>query len=414
MEAVRASLENRTIEWKEEVAFEEWNAFFKLAMEHNVLPMVFESVYNSPAYRNSAGELTAYLRRVVLEAVYMQVQKNQEFLHLYQGLASKGLEPIVVKGATVRYLYPNSDNRTSGDEDFYIPNGSYDIYKEALADCDMVLAPWDAESEATNHEVSYNHKGGALRIEIHKDLFDDKLSAFSGMNDLFTDAFENSILIDLEGQKIRTMNHTDHMVFLVLHAFKHFITGGFGIRQVCDMVVYGNHFGGEIDWNRMMNKCKSIHADVFAAAIFDIGQKYLGFDWEKACFPTKWQNVKVDSEDMLNDLIEAGIFGSSDMNRKHSSNITLTAMAEDKTGKKVSSGKLSGMMKSVFVPLDSLVDRYTYLKKMPFLLPVAWMQRIFHYMKETRNADSASNNMIKALEIGNERVELMRKYGIIR
>lgn len=413
LEAVKASLEDRIIEWGESVSTEDWQHFFQIASKHNVLPMVFQSTYDSPVLKESAGNMIPLLRRSVMEQVFLQIRKNQEFLQLYRELSGKGLEPIVVKGAIVRSLYPNSDNRISGDEDFYIPAGTYNQYKDALAECHMTLAGWDAEKEESNHEVSYIHESGALKIEIHKDLFDSRLSAYSGMNDLFQDAFERSILVDIDGQPVRTMNHTDHMIFLVLHAFKHFVTSGFGIRQVCDMVVYGNHWGREIEWEELLDKCRSIHADQFAAAIFDIGRRYLGFDWEKSGYPELWQKIEVDSEDLLNDLIDAGIFGASDMSRKHSSNITLNAVTADKKGQKASTGRIQSAVKAVCLPVDKMSDRYPYLKKMPFLLPVAWIQRVWTYRKETAG-NKSGNNAAESIKIGNERVELMRKYGIIK
>ena len=51
------------------------------------------------------------------------------------------------------------------------------------------------------------------------------------------------------------------------------------------------------------------------------------------------------------------------------------------------------------------------MKKIPFLLPVAWLIRILRYEKEMRK--NAHKNVTDALKIGNQRIELMRKYKII-
>ena len=52
-------------------------------------------------------------------------------------------------------------------------------------------------------------------------------------------------------------------------------------------------------------------------------------------------------------------------------------------------------------------NEFAFLKKIPFLLPVAWLIRILRYEKEMRK------NVTDALKIGNQRIELMRKYKII-
>lgn len=57
-----------------------------------------------------------------------------------------------------------------------------------------------------------------------------------------------------------------------------------------------------------------------------------------------------------------------------------------------------------------LERRYPYLKKRPYLLPVAWVQRIAHYAGEQSGADNSASGSIK---LGKERIELMKLYGII-
>lgn len=108
-----------------------------------------------------------------------------------------------------------------------------------------------------------------------------------------------------------------HLFYLICHAFKHFLHSGFGIRQVCDIVLFANAYGKEIDWIRILQQCREIHADLFTAALFQIGQKYLTFDPSRAGYPQEWQEIQVDEQLMLDDLLEAGIYGDGTMSRKH-------------------------------------------------------------------------------------------------
>ncbi len=102
----------------------------------------------------------------------------------------------------------------------------------------------------------------------------------------------------------------------------------------------------------------------FAAALFAIGEKYLTFDPEKAHYPKVWQGICVDETDMLMDLLDSGIYGNANMSRKHSSNMTLDAVAADKNGKKAG----NTVLKSLFPSAKKLEGRYPYLKKHPILL----------------------------------------------
>ena len=87
-------------------------------------------------------------------------------------------------------------------------------------------------------------------------------------------------------------------------------------------------------WIRILRQCREIHADVFTAALFRIGQKYLTFDPVLAGYPKEWQEIQVDEQLMLDDLLDAGIYGDGTMSRKHSSNITLNAVSAQKQGKR--------------------------------------------------------------------------------
>ena len=152
-------------------------------------------------------------------------------------------------------------------------------------------------------------------------------------NQFFQDVFRRKIQTEVQGVQVYTMGHTDHLLYLIFHAFKHFLHSGFGIRQVCDIVLYANTYGSEIDWEYLYRSCAQVHAENFAAALFDIGEKTLNFDRKKACYPELWQRENANGDALLEDLLDGGVFGDSNMSRKHSSNITLQAVSEDKKGK---------------------------------------------------------------------------------
>jgi len=257
-------------------------------------------------------------------------------------------------------------------------------------------------------EVPYYHVGGMLHIELHKELFPSESEAYGSLNRFFEDAFDRKISEEIRGVQIYTMCHTDHLLYLILHAFKHFLHSGFGIRQVCDIAVYAQTYGAEINWQYLLEKCEAVRADVFTAALFGIAEKYLDFDPQKACLPGQWRQIDTDGEDLLEDLLEGGVFGDSSMSRKHSSNITLQAVTEDKKGKRAG----ASLVHSLFPDRAYMERTFTYLKKYPFLLPAAWASRIIKYLRESK--DMRENGAVASIQIGSHRVELMKKYKIIR
>lgn len=407
LEALRCFLNGENIMWEDGVSAEDWQMLFRLCQYHQILPMIYDTVYACPAFQTCPQETVQMIKTQVIRQVMVQSRKTEEFLQLYKKLLEQDLTPLVVKGLVCRELYREPDYRCSGDEDVLIPAEQFKACSEVFAAAGMEMLEPDQDPDEAG-EVPFYKVGGLLHIELHKELFSSESEAYGDLNRLFDGVFERKIQDTIHSVPVYTMCHTDHLLYLILHAFKHFLHSGFGIRQVCDIVIYAEAFGKEIDWDELMEKCKGIHADVFAASLFDIGKKELTFDPVKACYPESWSSVEVDGSDLLEDLLEGGVFGDSSMSRKHSSNITLQAVSEDKKGKKAG----ASLVQTLFPDRKYMERTYTYLKKYPFLLPAAWASRILNYLKESKSM--SGNDAMESIEIGNHRVDLMKKYKIIQ
>ncbi|MDD6212403.1 MAG: nucleotidyltransferase family protein [Clostridiales bacterium] len=405
--ALKAALKNERVSWTEELESQDWAELFRIAAEHKVLPLIYQAVYDCPAARKMEPQVFMSAKQQTIRSVMLQTMKTNEFLDLFQHLQKAGIQALVVKGIVCRNLYPNPDYRMSGDEDVWIPEDQFELCHQAMLDYGMQLA--DPEKDiAAVYEVPYGKPGSPLYIELHKNLFPPESKAYGDFNRFFADAQERSISLTIEGKTVVAMGYTDHLFYLICHAFKHFLHSGFGIRQVCDIVLFANTFGSQVDWIRVLNQCREIRADLFTAALFRIGEKYLTFDPIAAAYPKEWQDISVDEQLMLDDLLDAGIYGDGTMSRKHSSNITLNAVASEKQGKKTG----SSLLKALFPSVTQMESRYPYLKKCPYLLPAAWVNRIWKYRKEIQASDN--NDAVESIQIGNQRVRMMKEYGILK
>ena len=404
---LKAALKNEKVSWEEEIEPVVWMELFRIAGKHQVLPMIYEAVYDCPAARKIDPKILLPIKQQTIRAVMMQTLKTSEFLGLSEYMQKAGIRALVVKGIVCRNLYPNPDYRVSGDEDVLISWEQFEACHQVLTDYGMKVSDPAQDIQAV-YEVSYGRPGSPIYIELHKSLFPPESTAYGDLNRFFDGVHERSIQLSIDGKQIVTMGYTDHLFYLICHAFKHFLHSGFGIRQVCDIVLFANAYGKEIDWIRILNQCREIHADLFTAALFRIGQKYLTFDPVLAGYPQDWQEIQVDEQLMLDDLLDAGIYGDGTMSRKHSSNITLNAVSSEKQGKK--SG--NSVLKTLFPPVQNMEARYPYLKKHSYLLPVAWISRIWKYRKETQAV--SNNDAAESIQIGNQRIKMMKEYGIIK
>lgn len=407
LEALKASLKNEKVQWDFEIEQQDWSALFQMADKQQVLPMIYEAVYNCPSAKKTEESFWKPLKMRVIQMVTIQTMKTNEFFLLLENLKKAGVNLCVVKGVICRDLYPNPDYRISGDEDIWIPREQFELCHTILTKYGMVLTD-EKQDIDSSYEVSYGKIGSPIYVEIHKELFPSDAEAYGDFNYFFEGGNERRIECLIQGISVPTMNYTDHLFYLICHAFKHFLHSGFGIRQVCDIILFANKYGTQINWIQMLENCKLIHAELFTAALFKIGLKYLTFKPETAHYPKAWSNIQIDETAMLNELLSSGVYGDSSMSRKHSSNITLNVVSAQKQGGKME----KGIIKTLFPSVKKMENRYFYLKKYPFLLPLAWADRIVKYRKEVN--ESSDNSALESIKIGNERVELMKKYGIIK
>ena len=329
----------------------------------------------------------------------LQVQRTAGFLELYQKLQKEGVYPLVVKGLICRSFYEKPDFRISADEDLLLRKEEFETFDRILLEEGYKRQELDPKD--LPYEIPYLNPRNQVYIELHFSLFAEGEGAYGHLNQEFAGAFDRCICEQIEGVDIKTLSPTDHMFYLICHSFKHFLHSGFGIRQVCDMVMMAKHYTTRIDWREIQDKLAQLRMDTFFSALAKIGREYLGCSWEKTGYVDDTQE-SVDCMPLLVDLLEGGVYGGSTMERRHSANMTLEAA---RRGKKATA---SSVWSSLFPGVSYMKGHYVWLCKYPWLLPAAWLMRLFGYAADRKHTEDQSS-----LEIGKKRVELLRKYHVI-
>lgn len=196
----------------------DWPAIFTLANQQKLLPILFETVRKTPAAGENAP-LFAAIKRQVIGQVLNQTVRSAEFTDLYRKLRAAGLHPVVVKGQLCSRLYPLRDQRISADDDLFIPEGEFFVCHEALL-ANGLTTDTPADELPTADEVSYTKKDSPLYIELHRHLFDSAEDAHDELNHFFVD------IAPVEVDGFLTMPPHEHLLYLILHAYKHFVYSG--------------------------------------------------------------------------------------------------------------------------------------------------------------------------------------------
>ena len=153
-------------------------------------------------------------------------------------------------------LYPWRFHRISADNDLHISE------TELLA-CHHAMLAYGLHTETPEEcleqedEITYQDEKKRLYIEVHRSLFDTSDEAPDDLNIFFKDAVKNAVEMD----GFLAMPPYEHFLYLLLHAYKHFIYSGVGIRQTCDITLWAQRYAGQIRWERLLEECRRVHKE---------------------------------------------------------------------------------------------------------------------------------------------------------
>lgn len=365
--------------------------FHKICMQ-KIAPMVFSALHKAGKLPLSENKFRA-LKNVCTQQIAKQIYRNNEFTRVASLFVQNGVDYVCVKGPACAALYPDPALRLSGDFDIVVASSDIGTAARILEDRGYASDPEDLSA----FEIAFCDKNGN-RIEMHRQLFDPN-GVFSDMNELTKDLFASKRRLTAEYQDVFVPEENLHLLYLVLHAFKHFVESGIGIRQLSDIALFAASFSP--DWPFLFSSCAKFRADVFLDAVLCIGAEYFGLDVSAIADRVSEFDASLDYSELLQDILSGSVYGADSIERKHSGTMTRNAFGKtrDKTG--------NAFWSSLFPDRKTMESKYPFLTKHSALLPAAWGHRIIKYA-------FSKNDKTKTMEIAEQRIALLKKYKIIK
>lgn len=379
------------------IQFVDWARMSNMAKAHNLFALFHEVAYKYPSYQSCAE----YERntQTALTIIAQQLKKTESFLQLYREFLDNNLHPIVMKGIVCRQLYGKyGEHRPSGDEDILVKKDEFYKVKTVMEAHGYVCEQPDVTKLQldTLQEVSFYESRSRFLIEVHTNIMGNENEMRTQMGECFRDVFEHMHVFEICDLPIATMSHTEHLLFLVLHAFKHFTLTGVGLRQMLDILLFQERYEEEIDWKYVEESLKKNHAIEYFGDLQFIGMQYLGFDLHVR-FQTR------DPESLLEDMIEVGVFGKKEEADVLAARINLSTNETKGRG-------IFILMRAGFPSISYMRNSAPYLDEKPWLLPFEWIKRWVRFVKRSKAYNG--NLMLVGLQKSKKRKELLKKYGI--
>lgn len=329
----------------------DWNQ----VLNESLMQAVPVIAYNSARKLNIPGEVLENWRKISKLTVFNNMRVDREHGELHDMLSAAGIPYVTLKGSTSASYYPSPVIRAMGDVDFLIDRKNVDTVDFLLKAKGFIPAESKHECEIAYHRDTTTWElhwqvngvpGGAVGKQVQAYL-DDLISEARWM--------EN----DYGGFMAASPFH--HGLIMLVHVARHMVTGGIGLRHLCDWSVYVSQIGEDFP-PLFRDKLRRVGLWRFAQLLTQLSVAYLG------CPEQNW--VGEIGPDILSDLIldvfAGGNFGQKNPQRRDASRF-LTS--RDKGGVNDDS-----VAKQSLLSANEIVRRHwPAAKKCPLLYPAGWV-----------------------------------------
>lgn len=321
----------------ESLAEVNWSELYSLANKHNLTAIIALELQKLPKEFQPPKKALSYFN----QALGLSIQNyefKQDGIEIMKDVLTKNkIKHTIIKGAALRELYPVPSVRTSGDTDVVVEQDNLYLVMDILKEQGFKLQT----KQANQIVLTYNDQEFQFKTyfdSISKDVYTDEMSETTNGYTCY-------------------LKPLYHLEYIINHALKHIVSGGFGFRQLMDVDVLIRSC--EIDFDKLLSIFDEQGHTKSASVILAV---------TKALFNTPFDfDYYVDDElfDKFIDMImTGGVFGYG--------NATAGTVRLSKTNSKAKA------IASMFTPSkEYLYNSYLYANKHHYLLPIAYCDRLF-------------------------------------
>jgi len=287
---------------------EEWNGMIRLAEKHGMASLLCEELCEKQELPEMVQrKLNKHAEQIVLQ------QYRLLFLSKYVTnlLAENNISTVVLKGVTAGAYYPVPELRKSGDVDLLLMNFEHlESAKKILTGAGFQIRE---EQSALHHLCFYSAEG--IDIELHTMLVEpfDNEKTNAGLQKLLTEVRNRVVKKEVMGVELPVLPDAYYGFELLLHMLQHFLRSGFGLRLLCDWVVFWQNPMDGQEREKYLEMTEQFGVRGFSDVVTQTCVKYLGLD-EKL---VRWMKIQSEypTAAFMRETLDAEEFGKSNINR---------------------------------------------------------------------------------------------------
>lgn len=222
----------------------EWDKVLHLANKQTVLGLVAEAIPFLPKECQPDKQTSMKLYAFALKVINSHSLLNRKVADLKVRLDALGVHSVLFKGQGIALNYHNPTSRQCGDIDMWVGEKNFSKVHKAMKPCS------DENPNKFKHLKHFNVEEDGIEIEIHR--IAENLPGIRKNRQ-----FQEWTVLHLKSTKVCKAEIGSvsinlppiqfNALYIMNHAWHHFIAGGIGLRQLCDWVVFLHRNYNKID-----------------------------------------------------------------------------------------------------------------------------------------------------------------------
>lgn len=370
----------------------DWAEVYELAVKHNIGGILYTAIRKLPEQECVPKDIQKDLQVHFYASVSRSKEQDMRMVQVMECLNQKKIFHVLMKGWVLKRYYPIPELRTMGDIDFLIREEDRQRTHEALLQLRFFC------TSDTGFVWCYE-KGNTL-LEVHSRIVSQKVGRGADTEQYYLDAVSHTEKV--RGEYTLCFIKEYHLVYLFVHAAKHFQYAGYGLRGMMDFVMFIERYENELDWCYIWRELDKLGLSVFARVILKLCKEWFGI--EVSFEPIQ---IQLGSYEKMKEIIFAGgVYGYCGRNMEASQ---VRNQLEGAQNSELKMLKWKAVIKMVFPNRHYMRMYMKSVEKYSLLLPVAWVIR--WYQAIFRRGFKNTNRM-KQLFLVDE--EVREEYALLK
>ncbi len=386
LELVKTSIASQKQNICVEYDFETWKKVVTMADKHSVLSLMYDTI-------SSVENLPDECLKKVTECSEQTVLQQYRLLFLSKYLITlfddNSIHTVLLKGVGIGAYYPVPELRKSGDIDILLlDHKKLEEVKRLMIKNNFALK----NEQLALHHMTFSTNNG-IDIEIHTMLaepFDNrKINTF--LLDIIQNGQCKTITQNIMGVEIRVLSKAYFGFELLLHMLQHFLRSGFGLKLLCDWVVFWQEDTSKEEQDLYLQLIEWAGIIEFSEVVTQVCVRYLGLEKEHICWMMCNEDYPV--EEFLLEILTAEEFGKSHVHR-------MVMLRGTKVGDYIREFH------------HQMQLNYPKAGKCMLIWPLLWVFTLFRFVRNNARFKRGSTSSI--LKEAKRRSRLMNKLKIFR